>query len=1815
MLSSLGVWGQITESFEAGLPSSYNSVLSNVTLGSGTWQVRDVIAGTTGAQTGTKSAQIKSATATQIITPTLLGGVGVISFYVTGTTTSGAYQVNISSDNGLTWISAPGSPFTISTSKAFRAITANNGSVNKVQIYRTGATIYVDDFETTTYSSGFAVTYSSNGNTGGLVPTDDTSYTSGATVTVLGNTGILERTGYTFAGWNTAEDGTGISYVSSDTFNITANTTLHAKWKINQYIVNYEGNSNDGGSAPANQTADYNTNITLGTNSGNLTKSGFVFSGWNANATGTGTNYAVSANFTVPASNITLYAKWVSSSPYIITGGTLAGVNTTYGTSSDNSTFTVSAGNLLSNLIITPPSGFEISTTAGSGFTNSLDLGTTEITNTTIYVRLAANTEVGMYNGNAVLSSTGVASVNVTTTASTVSKKILTITGLSGLNKVYDGNAAAALTGIAGLSGVVFSDDVILTGTSNSTFDNKNVGTGIAITTTGYALSGAKAENYNLTQPSGVGNITPKALTITSATAQNKPYDGTTAAAISGPTLVGIISGDNMTVGGGGTFTSPSVGTGISVATNLTLGGTDAVNYSITQPTGLSANIIAIAPTITTSGISISLGGNYTLSGANISSNSAGVFSYSITAGGNATLSGTTITGLIVGSETLTVNQAANGNYTEGSTTVSVLVTLVGYQNGDFRTTGTGVWNNRNDGASTVTWEKYSTITNSWSQSATSPSAMDANVYINNNVEIPTATTQHATSKIIVNNGTTLTFKASNLWTFRNLIIKTGGTLDMQTRFTILAGRDFEIEDGGNFWFNYSANPASSSSLTSTLFNGSEVFHHDSNFVVKNHKTGKENYFLPPAANLTAQTYSDVSAYFGNLIFDGIGDVRLTNINLSGITNYLTHGNLEFKTTTNYNLFYGSGIWIIGKDLLMNSGSSGNLTITTAANTISLNVKGNFINNSDKTFRLVNSNGGNVTLNIDHDISVVNSGVLDLNYSDGGSGTINLKGDLAVGSSAQLWSNNASGATFNFNGNGNGLTAATTQIIDIASENFDENKSINFNIKSGSYVRLANRDFELGTNSKLTVEDGATLDFGFAGNAALNISMSASQTLQSFNAQAGSILKLTSPYGLTKSSASPISGNVQVPINSRIFDAGAIFHYIGRGNQITGNALPDRLTNKLIVELDTQTPTEDDLEFRSTGTTTFGTVADVNGILEIRKGKVIDEPGKGFRNYNGAVDEDQDGEEDPQKGNLLMSGGRYTISGGGTKPNLSGVYTISAGTVEFTGTSVTKIRTSLPAKQYWNVEISGGNVETGGKNFIVNNLLSVTSGGNLTIPDVADSVKPYVVTARKGIQVDEGGKAMFKNNAILMQNTDAANLGNISMERKASVPSVQYNYWSSPVKQQILYSLYPGIPKDKVMIYNSVNDKFVVLPTSTDPRSIFGKGYSIKGSNLQINAPDLVATFVGEPNNETTAGDNIIALSTEGNNYNFIGNPYPSNLDLIALYNDPVNIAKFYNQNDETPTVYFWDNFSNSDLTQIGSGYLQNNYALLNLPSGTGVAAPRIGGSGKKPDAIIKPGQGFIMRASDNGGNLTYKNVSMRTVSVGKNGTYFKDSENRNDRFWLNLTTGNNMNIQISLGYHPEAENSVERFDSYVLSEDVSENFYSLSTDLKKLAIQTRKGTLNIQDVIPIGIKTSKSEIQRISIDEKLGIFENQSIFLKDKMLNIITNLSEGDYQFISVPGAEDSRFEIIYDVEKVLVTDGIVENYISVYRDGEDFIVSSSNGNIESLEVYEVSGKLIYQNYQGKLLIRLHSQDWLTGLYILKIMMKERIIYKKIRR
>jgi hypothetical protein len=76
----------------------------------------------------------------------------------------------------------------------------------------------------------FNVIYHGNGNTNGFPPTDNKEYKSGEYATVL-DKHTLEKTGKTFAGWNTSSDGSGKVYQPGEQIKIENITIfLFAAW-------------------------------------------------------------------------------------------------------------------------------------------------------------------------------------------------------------------------------------------------------------------------------------------------------------------------------------------------------------------------------------------------------------------------------------------------------------------------------------------------------------------------------------------------------------------------------------------------------------------------------------------------------------------------------------------------------------------------------------------------------------------------------------------------------------------------------------------------------------------------------------------------------------------------------------------------------------------------------------------------------------------------------------------------------------------------------------------------------------------------------------------------------------------------------------------------------------------------------------------------------------------------------------------------------------------------------------------------------------------------------------------------------------------------------------------------------------------------------------------------------------------------------------------------------------------------------------------------------------------------------------------------
>jgi uncharacterized repeat protein (TIGR02543 family) len=181
----------------------------------------------------------------------------------------------------------------------------------------------------------YHVIYDGNGADGGEVPVDLNNYLMGAMVTVA-SPGTMSYTGHTFAGWNTADDGTGTGYDSEDKFGMPADdVTLYAQWTENPtYNVVYDGNGSDGGIIPVDGNNYEEDQLVTVAAAGTMSRSVHTFDGWNTAADGSGTQYDADDTFSMPAGDVVLYAQWVPYGSVFKTSWNTA--NTSTGSSAGN---------------------------------------------------------------------------------------------------------------------------------------------------------------------------------------------------------------------------------------------------------------------------------------------------------------------------------------------------------------------------------------------------------------------------------------------------------------------------------------------------------------------------------------------------------------------------------------------------------------------------------------------------------------------------------------------------------------------------------------------------------------------------------------------------------------------------------------------------------------------------------------------------------------------------------------------------------------------------------------------------------------------------------------------------------------------------------------------------------------------------------------------------------------------------------------------------------------------------------------------------------------------------------------------------------------------------------------------------------------------------------------------------------------------------------------------------------------------------------------------------------------------------------------
>ena len=472
------------------------------------------------------------------------------------------------------------------------------------------------------------------------------------------------------------------------------------------------------------------------------------------------------------------------------------------------------------------------------------------------------------------------------------------------------------------------------------------------------------------------------------------------------------------------------------------------------------------------------------------------------------------------------------------------------------------------------------------------------------------------------------------------------------------------------------------------------------------------------------------------------------------------------------------------------------------------------------------------------------------------------------------------------------------------------------------------------------------------------------------------------------------------------------------------------------------------------------------------------------------------------------------------------------------------------------------------------------------------------ITIPKGItiqSVNELNNSLNKNvifedkSYFLQTNPLAVNLGNVTFKVKSQkMKRNDMTHWSSPVTGQYIRAFSPETLYNRFWYYNETTSNYKTVFTSANSSDVkfeAGKGVAIRLKHGV--AVDFEESIVGEFKGVLNNGEVKVAVNkTEtSNGFNFVGNPYPSN----------INLKEFFNQNQSVDKIFIWTPYFKIDHPNFG-----NNYITINRD---GVVSPRLDDGTNMNN--ISVGQGFFVQV-DSPSEIIFT-PSMRTNTEAT----MNRGELNLDRFWLNFSEGDTRINQIMIGYFDGATDEEDFQRDARTVETGSKKIYTL-IDENQFSIQSRTYPLNQEDVVKLGFVTDKHGQLKISLGDTEGIFGNeQSVYLKDNLLGIIHDLKDSDYVFESEEGKFDNRFEVLYTKGSLSTTNEINENSnVLIYNDVTGVIIKSNIDLLHDLFVYNQNGQLVY--LKNNLNSNVLPLNLTSGIYFIKVILKNNNVFNK---
>ncbi|MDK2771667.1 MAG: choice-of-anchor D domain-containing protein [Flavobacterium sp.] len=454
------------------------------------------------------------------------------------------------------------------------------------------------------------------------------------------------------------------------------------------------------------------------------------------------------------------------------------------------------------------------------------------------------------------------------------------------------------------------------------------------------------------------------------------------------------------------------------------------------------------------------------------------------------------------------------------------------------------------------------------------------------------------------------------------------------------------------------------------------------------------------------------------------------------------------------------------------------------------------------------------------------------------------------------------------------------------------------------------------------------------------------------------------------------------------------------------------------------------------------------------------------------------------------------------------------------------------------------------------------------------------------IQNDLTVNGIFKvwDDGSLIQIDDAGvNTGNIRYERITTGTTFDYVYWSSPVDgantpaSGYIYSWNPTVANPNGGWGNWILSRNTPMASGVGyiMRDVFSRTFAGVARN------GVVQPTIARANNTGPdfAGTNGTTITNKDDNWNLVGNPYPSAiraLDFITLNTNIEGAVRIWTHGTN-PSTSISDPFYDSYVYN----YTPNDYIVYN---GTGTLEGPAGFNG-----FIAGGQSFMISMLDGPAatstvtfnnamrSRTYNNEQFYRTSNSSTRDALDTNGEEKNRIWLDIINSNNQSARTLVGYVTGATYQKDRvYDAVTNVLANVMNIYSV-LDNERMTIQGRALPFDNTDKVQIAVNITTAGNYSIGIGATDGLFtQNQAIYLEDTQLNIIHDLRTSPYTFSIASGEFKDRFVLRYTTETLSNEDFDTNNNDILVYSNETLNVTSNKLNIKEVTIYNVIGQIL---------------------------------------